>query len=69
MSDLERKITRIHAFAAQQTDAQGVAEASASQKRAVRELVSVLQALRLYEQIRRQLLDLLVRDDDVVREL
>lgn len=34
---------------------QGVAEASASQKRAVRELVSVLQAFRQFDTIRRHL--------------
>ena len=58
LPDLERKITRIHAFASASADAQGVAEAWASQKRAVRELVSVLQAWRQFDAIRQLLHDL-----------
>ena len=42
LSDLERKITRIHAYAAR-TGTQGVAEGAASQKRAVREFVAVIE--------------------------
>lgn len=47
LPDLERKITRIHAFASVCAESQGVAEGLASQKRAVGELVSVLQVLSL----------------------
>ena len=42
LPDLERKVARIHACASACADVQGVAEGAASQKRAVRELVSVL---------------------------
>ena len=55
LPDLERKITRIHAFATASADAQGVAEAWASQRRAVRELVALLQAWRQFDTIRQLL--------------
>jgi len=47
LPDLERKITRIHAFASVCAEVQGVAEGLASQKRAVGELVSVVQVFPL----------------------
>jgi DNA mismatch repair protein MSH6 len=55
LPDLERKITRIHAFATASADAQGVAEAWASQRRAVRELVALLHAWRQFDTIRQLL--------------
>lgn len=51
LPDLERKITRIHACASVSANSQGVAEALASQKRAVRELVAVLQVPLPYSPI------------------
>ena len=48
LPDLERKVARIHACASACADVQGVAEGAASQKRAVRELVSVLRYVAQY---------------------
>jgi DNA mismatch repair protein MSH6 len=43
LPDLERKVTRIHAFASLHSEKKGIAEEAASQKRACRELVAVMQ--------------------------
>lgn len=46
LPDLERKITRIHAHAQASAKGQGVAEAAASQRRVVRELLACLDGIR-----------------------
>ena len=58
LPDLERKITRIHVHAASCARGQGVAEAAATQKRVIRQLLACLDGFDKVEGIRKRLVAL-----------